>query len=167
MNSQRHARAPRLPLLALAGLALSLASLPCRASLGTAPSDFGNKSVRHARVLAAASGAAGASTAAAAAYDVNTSVLDNGTTVREYVANGVVFAVSWTGPFLPDLRALLGQQFTTLTSETARRPKAGNSQVRIVRPDVTIESTGHMRAYSGRAWVTSLLPAGFDTDEIE
>ena len=166
MNSQRHARPPRLPLLALAGLALSLASLPCRASLGTAPSDFGNKSVRHARVLAAASASTG-STGSTAAYDVNTSVLDNGTTVREYVANGVVFAVSWTGPFLPDLRTLLGQQFTTLTSETARRPKAGNSQVRIVRPDVTIESTGHMRAYSGRAWVTSLLPAGFDTDEIE
>jgi hypothetical protein len=166
MKSLRHFRAQRMPLLALLGLALSLASLPCRASLGTAPSDFGNKSVRHARVLAATSAATGA-TGSAAAYDVNTSVLDNGTTVREYVANGVVFAVSWTGPFLPDLRALLGQQFTTLTSETARRPKAGNSQVRIVRPDVTIESTGHMRAYAGRAWVNSLLPAGFDTSEIE
>jgi hypothetical protein len=103
-----------------------------------------------------------------ATYSVSTTTLAGGTTVREYVgANGVVFAVAWDGPFLPDLRELLGQHFATYTSESARLPKAGRGPVRVAQPDVTIESTGHMRAYAGRAWVDSLLPAGFDKDAIE
>jgi len=36
-----------------------------------------------------------------------------------------------------------------------------------MQPDVTIESGGHMRAYTGRAWINSRLPAGFDTDTLE
>jgi hypothetical protein len=150
--------------LALLGLGLALAALPCSASLGSAPSQLGNTSVRQARMLAAGTPAA---TRAPASYDVSANQLPNGTTVREYAVNGVVFAVSWHGPFLPDLRELLGRHFATLTDETARHPLAGHSQVRIARPDVTIESGGHMRAYNGRAWVNSLLPAGFNTDEIE
>jgi hypothetical protein len=151
---------PLLPPLTLM-LALALAAAPCQAALGRAPSDFGNASVRHARALAAS----GVTTAPS--WDVRVSVLDNGTTVHEYATGGVVFAVAWNGPFLPDLRKLLGPYFDTLTNDTARRPKAGNSQVRIHRPDVTIESGGHMRAYAGRAWVNSLLPAGFATEDIE
>ena len=88
--------------------------------------------------------------------------------MREYVdADGVVFAVTWNGPFLPDLRELLGQHFATLRNESARQPKAGRGQVRVAQPDVTIESGGHMRAYTGRAWINSRLPAGFDTDTLE
>ena len=88
--------------------------------------------------------------------------------MREYVgANGVVFAVAWNGPFLPDLRELLGQHFATLISESARLPKAGRGRIRVAHTDVTIESTGHMRAYAGRASINSLLPAGFDTGTIE
>jgi hypothetical protein len=62
---------------------------------------------------------------------------------------------------------LLGQHFDTMTQEGRRHPKAGHSQLLVARPDVTIESTGHMRAYSGRAWVGSLMPAGVTTEEIE
>jgi len=152
--------------LALLGVALALASAPCLASLGGAPSQFGNTSTntstRRAGVLAA-----GAPAAASAAYDINVTQLDNGTSVREYVAGGVVFAVAWNGPFLPNLRDLLGRHFATLTDATARQPKGGHGPVRIAQPDVTIESTGHMRAYSGRAWVGSLLPAGFNIDAIQ
>lgn len=148
-------------LLALPGLALALAA-PCHASLGKAPSDFGGTTARAARSLAASG------TAAAATYTVTTTTLASGTTVREYAnTSGVVFAVSWSGPFLPDLRTLLGDQFTTLTTESARRPKAGHNRVNVATSDVTIESGGHMRAYAGRAWINSLLPTGFDTDEIE
>ena len=44
---------------------------------------------------------------------------------------------------------------------------AGRSQLHIDRPDVTIESTGHMRAYAGRAWIKAKLPAGFNAQEIQ
>jgi hypothetical protein len=152
-----------LALLATAGLVAGLAAQPCFASLGRAPSALTAAPNAHqARTLAASGGTA------AAGYTVNTTVLETGTTVREYVGtNGVVFAVTWNGPFLPDLRDLLGQHFTTLTNESARHAKAGRSWVRAANTDVTIESTGHMRAYTGRAWVRSLLPAGFDTDTLE
>ena len=150
----------------LAGLLLPAAALTCHATLGRAPTAVpaaGTSAVR-AHVLAAGAGA----NSGAAGYTVNSSVLDNGTTVREYVgADGVVFAVSWNGPFLPDLRTLLGDHFATLTSEAARHPKAGHSQLHVDGSDVTIESTGHMRAYAGRAWINARLPAGFNTGDIE
>jgi hypothetical protein len=79
----------------------------------------------------------------------------------------VVFAVSWTGPTLPDLRTLLGDKFTVMTSNAAKRPKAGHSQLAVDQSDVVIVSSGHMRAYAGQAWIPSALPAGFDTTTIE
>lgn len=146
-------------LASLACLAPTIAS----ASLGGAPSSFGNAQAVQARQLAAA-GPAGSTSASG--YTVNESTLDSGTVVREYVgANGTVFAVSWNGPFLPDLRTLLGSQFSTLTAAHASR--AGRGPVRVERSDVVIESSGHMRAYTGRAWLTSALPAGFDTGAIQ
>jgi hypothetical protein len=138
---------------------MALWCAPCLASLGGAPTDFGGQPTRQARSLAAG---------APANFTVQVTTLPSGTVVREYIApGGAVFAVSWQGPFLPDLRTLLAQYFDVLTAETARRPKAGNSQLRVDRPDVTIESSGHMRAYFGRAWLTGALPAGFSSADIE
>ena len=166
-SSFPHSSQPRLILLATAGLVAASAAMPCFASLGRAPSTFdGNTTVHQARALAAANGTSGSN--GSASYSVSTTTLAGGTTVREYVgADGVVFAVTWNGPFLPDLRELLGQHFATLRNESARQPKAGRGQVRVAQPDVTIESGGHMRAYTGRAWINSRLPAGFDTDTLE
>jgi hypothetical protein len=168
-----HLPRPRLALLAAAGLVAASAATPCLASLGRAPSAFaGTTTVHQARALAAANGSSVTSSTSgsngSANYSVSTTTLAGGTTVREYVgADGVVFAVTWNGPFLPDLRELLGQHFATLKDESARQPKAGRGQVRVAQPDVTIESGGHMRAYAGRAWINSRLPAGFDTDTLE
>jgi hypothetical protein len=144
---------------------LFLSMLQCAvayASLGGAPSNFSTTPLlrQGARSLAAADSTAN--------YTVTQSTLDEGTVVREYSdAAGVVFAVSWNGPFLPDLRTLLGAHFDTLRSEAAKQPKAGHSQLAVERPDVVIVSTGHMRSYSGKAWIPASLPAGFSTDSIE
>ena len=130
------------------------------AALGSAPSDFGvQKNGVKARSLAAAS----------ATYHINETTLDSGTVVHEYVAtsSGSVFAVSWAGPSMPDLRTLLGDSFTTLTTEAAKRPKAGHSQLNITGQDVVIISAGHMRAYHGQAWIPSQLPAGFTSAGID
>lgn len=140
------------------------------AALGSAPSDFGNGATQTklaARSLAATS-AANAASSAAAVYTVNQSTLDSGTVVREYMdASNIVFAVSWKGPTLPDLRTLLGDKFTVMTGNAAKRPKAGHSQLAVDQSDVVIVSNGHMRAYAGKAWIPSALPAGFDTSTIE
>ncbi|HEX5344570.1 MAG TPA: DUF2844 domain-containing protein [Duganella sp.] len=133
------------------------------AALGNSPSNFGTPTTQ--TKLAARSLAA---TASDNVYTVSQSTLDSGTVVREYVdANGVVFAVSWKGPTLPDLRTLLGDKFTVMTSNAAKRPKAGHSQLAVDQSDVVIVSNGHMRAFAGQAWIPSALPAGFDTSTIE
>jgi len=140
-----------------------LQGAPAWAALGNSPSNFGTPTTQTR--LAARSLAA---TASDNVYTVSQSTLDSGTVVREYVdANGVVFAVSWTGPTLPDLRTLLGDKFTVMTSNAAKRPKAGHSQLAVDQSDVVIVSNGHMRAFAGQAWIPSALPAGFDTSTIE
>ncbi|TFZ08611.1 DUF2844 domain-containing protein [Ramlibacter humi] len=97
---------------------------------------------------------------AGTSYSVAERRLDSGTTVREYVdSSGAVFAVSWSGPYLPDLQQLLGQSFDALASAPASRSR---SALAIDRTDVVIRSTGRMGAFEGRAWLPPRLPAGFD-----
>jgi hypothetical protein len=135
------------------------------AALGGAPSDFGNATpIRQTARSLAAVGADNAP----AVYTVSQSTLDSGTVVREYAdPAGKVFAVSWSGPALPDLRTLLGEKFAVMSSAAAKRPKAGHSQLAIEQSDVVIVSNGHMRSFTGHAWIPSAVPAGFDTTTIE
>jgi hypothetical protein len=135
------------------------------AALGSTPSEFSDTKQTK---LTARSLAAAASSDSTSVYTVSQSTLDSGTIVREYVdASGVVFAVSWSGPTLPDLRTLLGDKFTVMTSTAEKRPKAGHSQLAVEQSDVVIVSNGHMRAFAGHAWIPSALPTGFDTTTIE
>ncbi len=100
-------------------------------------------------------------------YSVHTLSTPAGVQVRQYVSSsGTVFAVSWNGPFMPDLRQLLGVHFVTLKTEEARSPHAGHSQVHIVRPEVVIDSTGHMRSFHGSAYIPSAVPAGVTMAEL-
>lgn len=93
--------------------------------------------------------------------------LSSGTQVREYISGGKVFAVSWSGPFLPDLQALLGTYFDTMVAESSKKPRAGRSQLKIDTGDVVIQSGGHMGAFEGRAWLPGKLPAGFQIGDIK
>ncbi|WP_229208058.1 DUF2844 domain-containing protein [Duganella sp. OV510] len=135
------------------------------AALGSSPSDFGGSATQ---TKMATRSLATTTAATTSVYTVSQSTLDSGTIVREYMdTNNVVFAVSWKGPTLPDLRTLLGDKFAVMTSNAAKRPKAGHSQLAVDQSDVVIVSNGHMRAYAGQAWIPSALPAGFDTSTIE
>ena len=58
---------------------------------------------------------------ARAAYTVHELKTPTGTLIREFVApSGVVFAVSWRGPFKPSMALLLGRHFT----DYARAPRS-------------------------------------------
>jgi hypothetical protein len=99
-------------------------------------------------------------------YTVHELTTPNGTTVREFAAaNGTVFAVSWQGPLLPDLRTLLGAHFETLLSAERSQP-ATHSKLLIQHPDVVIHSEGRVRAFSGQAWLPPLVPAGVAITEL-
>jgi hypothetical protein len=93
--------------------------------------------------------------------------LPSGTVVTEYLnASGVVYAVTWQGPTLPNLRQVLGNYFANYQT-AARTPVVRHRVVRLDSPDVMIESTGKMRAFVGRAWVPALLPSGVSPVDIQ
>jgi hypothetical protein len=106
-------------------------------------------------------------TSAGSSYVTRDTTLATGTRVREYVSDrGVVFALSWEGPILPDLKALLGKYFDTMVAESARLPRAGRSHIAINDPEVVIHSGGHMRAFEGSAWIPAEFPAGFSAEDV-
>jgi hypothetical protein len=87
-------------------------------------------------------------------------------TVREYVnPDGKVFGVAWDGPTTPDLSQALGPYFARYTSA------AGQSLVRQLRsidqPDFVLRASGHMRHFTGSAWVPNLVPADVDPAEVK
>lgn len=102
-------------------------------------------------------------------YTVHELQTDNGITIREYAAgSGKIFAVSWRGPFMPDLQSLLGTYFPTFkTAVDARRAAGVRGPVAVESDDLVVESAGRMRAFNGRAWVPSLLPPQVSVDEIQ
>lgn len=102
-------------------------------------------------------------------YTVHELTTENQITVREYASTqGKIFAVSWQGPFMPDLSQLLGSYFSTFkTVAAARRAAGARGPVALEQDDLVVQSGGHMRAYSGRAYVPSLLPPQVTIDEIQ
>jgi hypothetical protein len=104
--------------------------------------------------------------AAAGALKKQELQLPSGTVVTEYLtAGGAVYAVTWQGPTLPNLRQVLGNYFTNLQT-AAHTPVVHHRVVRVDSPDVMIESTGKMRAFVGRAWIPALLPSGVSPADI-
>lgn len=89
---------------------------------------------------------------------------------REFTnADGLVFAVTWSGPGKPDLRTLLGQYFTTFQANSELIARAAHSFRRppqVNQPDLQIQTGGHMGWFNGVAFVPSLAPPGFDTTEL-
>jgi hypothetical protein len=101
-------------------------------------------------------------------YTVHETTLPTGTLVRQYVSKaGVVFAVTWSGPFMPNLRQLMGPQFDTMTARQAKRVHAGHRLVSQHESDLVIESGGHPRSFAGRAYLPSALPAGVAEKDIQ
>lgn len=81
--------------------------------------------------------------------------LADGVTLRQYVnPAGLVFAVGWDGPVLPDFRRLLGEHFPRY-SEALRQQ---SRHVHIQSGDLVLEAGGMMRAFSGRAYLPARLP---------
>lgn len=135
---------------ALAAFA-SFAAASCFASLGSAPS------------LPAGTPVQAAGTAGRGSYQ-----LPSGTVVNEYVnPQGVVFAVTWSGPVTPDLKALLGPYFDRFVQSQRGRSASPHTPLRIAAPDLQVVTGGHQGAVHGAAWLPQLVPAGFDTGTLQ
>lgn len=101
-----------------------------------------------------------------ASYRVHEIQLPGGTLLREFVApDGNVFAVAWNGPTKPDLRQALGKYFDAMVS--APKPKfADRRHLQIQQGDLVVQGSGHMRAFSGRAYLVSAIPSGVSLGDL-
>ncbi len=108
-----------------------------------------------------------ASALSAQGFSVRESQLPSGTLINEYInASGIIFAVSWQGPNLPNLRELLGtyfQQYVTLSASA----KSGYRHTAVRSTNLVVQSHGHMRAFKGKAYLPNLLPSGFSVSQIQ
>jgi hypothetical protein len=87
--------------------------------------------------------------------------------LREYVSNsGTVFAVTWVSPARPDMHQILGSYFNEYAQavQTSRRHRG---PVVVRSADLIVESGGHMRAFTGRAYAPTLMPEGVTANDIQ
>lgn len=96
-------------------------------------------------------------------YSIYTQTLTSGTSIQEYVApSGIVFAISWSGPTLPNIQAIFGNYYANYLSaaEQARRSIYTSSET------LVIQSTGMMGAFQGFAFLPKQAPAGFTINNL-
>jgi len=149
MFETHHGKMLRLLILAAACMGAPAA----RAALGGSAAGIGADAAQLHGSLQASQGAA---------FSTVTITTDNGITVREFVdSSGLVFAVNWSGPAVPDLHGLLGEYFANYTQVLSALPNAGRQRaIHVVTAGLVVLSGGHLRAYSGLAYLPVRIPAG-------
>jgi hypothetical protein len=100
-------------------------------------------------------------------YRVHEIQQPSGTLIREYAGlDGKVFAVTWHGPFSPNLRQTLGSYFDQY-AVGARTGRQDRNHVQVHESNLVVQVGGHMRAYSGRAYLPQALPSGVTAGDLE
>ena len=91
-----------------------------------------------------------------------------GLTIKEFISkNGTVFAATWKGIHHPDLSQLLGTYYAEHRSTMTHTKKhMGRHPISIKSSRVVVEMGGHMRAVSGRAYVSALIPNGVSLEDL-
>jgi hypothetical protein len=101
-----------------------------------------------------------------AAYSVHEMQTDSSTVVREFVSpEGKVFGISWQGPTRPDLQQMLGNYYSEFAA--ARPVRRMHGPVTIRTQNLVVQSGGHMRALTGRAYVPAMVPADVRLEDIK
>ncbi|HVI07665.1 MAG TPA: DUF2844 domain-containing protein [Candidatus Binatia bacterium] len=107
-------------------------------------------------------------TTAAQMYTVNEIQTQSGTRVREYVSSeGTVFAVSWRGPWPPDMRQLLGNYYQQFAHAAQNSPRAGRRPLVIEQDGFVLQFAGHPRAFMGKAYIPQMMPQGVRAEDIQ
>jgi hypothetical protein len=149
--------------LALGAVLLgSQALAPAKAGLGETVASVQADRVSMKGQLRARSGAG---------YTVQQITTSAGTTVKEFVSpSGTVFAVSWSGPAVPNLQQLLGTYFaqfeTAEQTQRAQRLRSGHNHLEVRSPALVVHAGGHMRQYFGVAYAPALLPPNLSLSDL-
>ncbi len=76
-----------------------------------------------------------------------------------------VFAVAWRGPRVPDLQQALGTYFDRYSAAVKVR-SGGHNHFELRQTDLVVQAGGHMRAFVGRAYLPSAIPAGVSLADL-
>jgi hypothetical protein len=148
----------------LGALLCCLATQPAWATLGEGADSI------HADQMRLAGTRRQAAVAQAVGVQVHTITQADGSTIRQYVSPaGRVFAVAWNTHYKPRLSDLLGRHFEAyaLAGRRAMQQRPGVlHQARLQQGDLVVESSAHLNAHVGRAYLRSQLPAASSTDAI-
>jgi len=109
-------------------------------------------------------------TTKAEAYTVHEIKASGGTLIKEYASPaGKVFAVTWRGPFIPNMQQLLGTYFDQFAqaAKAQRESHVGRRPLNIQQPNLVVQSGGHMRSFLGRAYAPDLIPMGISPDALQ
>ena len=107
-----------------------------------------------------------------AGYSVEEITAASGTVIREYVSSsGIVFAVSWNGPAMPNLPQTFGSYFAqyqdAVQAQRAKgMPDRGHNHLQIHTSSLIVHAGGHMRQYFGFAYVPSLMPQNLSPSDL-
>ena len=103
------------------------------------------------------------------AYTLHELQSATGVAIREFVSpTGTVFGVAWQGPWMPDLRQILGTYFDDYQRALAARgDRKRRGPVSIETPGLVVQVSGHQRSFSGRAYDPQLVPQGVDPAIIQ
>jgi hypothetical protein len=100
-------------------------------------------------------------------YRVHQMQLPSGTVLREYAGpDGKIFAVSWNGPFIPNLRQTLGSYFAEFSAQ-AVAGHGNRKHLEVRQADLVVESGGHMRAHHGFAYLPQAIPSGVSVGDLQ
>jgi len=100
-------------------------------------------------------------------YNVHQITHADGSVVNEFVSPaGIVFGVSWTGHFMPNLQQLLGSYMTNL-QQGQRTQWVRRRAVTIQGDNFVFSSMGHARFFRGRAYVPGLVPANLTAEVVQ
>jgi hypothetical protein len=92
-----------------------------------------------------------------------TQTLSSGTIVKQYAsATNVIFAISWSGPNLPNLQVLLGNYFNDYLAAIRKSRGA----ISINTESLVIQSTGMMGAFQGYALLPKQAPSDFSIKNL-
>jgi hypothetical protein len=93
--------------------------------------------------------------------------MPSGTVVHEFTGgDGNVFAVTWNGPAMPNLRQALGRYFDDYVA-AAKTNHSGHHHLEIHNRDLVVRAGGHMRAFSGIAYLPQAIPSGVSIGELQ
>ena len=103
-------------------------------------------------------------------YKVHQLKTESGTMVREYVSPaGKVFAVSWQGPFVPDMQQLLGSYFDQYSAavKASKESHVGRRPLNLQLPGLVVQMNGYAHNFHFRALIPQQVPAAANLGDIQ